>query len=111
VDDLRCEVRYVGRPAHSTNDSIVWIPDRSVLFAGDLLFNGGTPMYLGSITGAIHVCENVLKPLGAKTVVPGHGDVTGPGVIDEILGYLRFVNDIARQGHQAGRPRTDCVGP
>jgi cyclase len=73
-----------------------------VLFAGDLLFNGGTPMYLGSITGAIHVCENVLKPLGAKTVVPGHGDVTGPGVIDEILGYLRFVNDIARQGHQAG---------
>jgi cyclase len=36
--DLRCDVRYVGTAAHTTNDSIIWIPDRSVLFAGDLLF-------------------------------------------------------------------------
>ena len=28
VDDLACEVRHVGTPAHTTNDSIVWIPDR-----------------------------------------------------------------------------------
>ena len=27
--DLRCEVRYAGSPAHTNNDSIVWIPDRS----------------------------------------------------------------------------------
>ena len=44
--DLRCDVRYVGTPAHTTNDSIIWIPGRSVLFAGDLLFNGGTPFLL-----------------------------------------------------------------
>jgi cyclase len=36
-DDLRCEVRYVGTPAHTTNDSILHIPERSVVFAGDLL--------------------------------------------------------------------------
>jgi cyclase len=42
--DLRCEVRYVGTPAHTTNDSIIHIPERSVVFAGDLLFNGGTPL-------------------------------------------------------------------
>ena len=34
--DLRCEVRYVGGAAHTTNDSIVWLPERSVLFTGDL---------------------------------------------------------------------------
>ena len=28
-DDLRCEVRHVGSPAHTTNDSIVWLPERS----------------------------------------------------------------------------------
>ena len=50
--DLRCEVRYVGTPAHTTNDSLFWIPEREVVFAGDLLFNGGTPFALmGSISG------------------------------------------------------------
>ena len=57
--DVRCQVRYVGTPA--PNDSIVWIPDRQVLFAGDLLFNGGTPFALmGSVSGWIEVLETVI---------------------------------------------------
>jgi len=101
--DLRCEVRYVGTPAHTTNDSIVWIPDRSVVFTGDLLFNGGTPFALmGSIGGWIEVLETVLRPLGARTLVPGHGPVCGPGVIDDTLAYLRFVQDLAREAQAAG---------
>jgi cyclase len=103
VDDLRCEVRHVGTPAHTTNDSIVWIDDRSVLFCGDLLFNGGTPFLLmGSITGAIDVLENVLRPLDAQTIVSGHGPVAGPALIEDTLGYLNFVQDSARQGRDAG---------
>ena len=43
VDELRADVRHVGTPAHTTNDSIIWLPDRKVLYCGDLLFNGGTP--------------------------------------------------------------------
>jgi cyclase len=101
--DLCCEVRYVGTPAHTTNDSIVWIPDRSVVFTGDLLFNGGTPFALmGSIAGWIEVLETVLRPLGARTFVPGHGPVCGPEVIDDMLDYLRFVQDLARETRAAG---------
>jgi len=103
VDDLRCEVRYVGTPAHTTNDSIIWLPERSVLFAGDLLFNGGTPFLLmGSISGAIDVLESVLKPLNAATIVTGHGAVCGPELIDDVLRYLRFVQRTARGGREAG---------
>jgi len=101
--DLRCEVRYVGTPAHTTNDSIVYIPERGVLFAGDLLFNGGTPFALmGSVSGWIEVLETVLRPLGAPTVVPGHGPVCGPEAIDDVLAYLRFVQDTARAAKAAG---------
>ena len=72
VDDLRADVRHVGAPAHTTNDSIVWLPDRKVLYCGDLLFNGGTPFLVqGSVAGAIEVLEEVVKPLGATTIVPG----------------------------------------
>jgi cyclase len=103
VDDLRCEVRHVGTPAHTTNDSILWVPDRSVLYAGDLLFQGGTPFLLsGSIAGAIHVLETVIAPLGARTIVPGHGPVCGPELIPPTLAYLRFVQDVARRGVEAG---------
>ena len=76
---LRCDVRYVGTPAHTTNDSIIHIPERSVVFTGDLLFNGGTPFALqGSVSGWIDVLQSVLRPLGAQTLVPGHGPVCGP---------------------------------
>jgi cyclase len=102
-DDLRAELSYVGTPAHTTNDSILWIPDRSVLFAGDLLFSGGTPFLLmGSISGALEVLANVVKPLGAQTIVAGHGPVSGPDLIEEIEGYLHFVLDTAAKGHAAG---------
>jgi cyclase len=101
--DLRCEVRYVGTPAHTTNDSILHIPERSVVFAGDLLFNGGTPFALmGSVSGWIEVLETVLRPLGARTLVPGHGPVCGPGVIDDVLAYLRFVQRTAREAKAEG---------
>ncbi len=104
VDDLRCEVRHVGTAAHTTNDSIVWVPERELLFSGDLLFNGGTPFLVqGSVAGAVRVLEEVVKPLGATTIVPGHGPVAGPQVIDEVLSYLRFVQDTAREAKAAGR--------
>lgn len=110
VDDLRCEVTHVGTPAHTTNDSLVWLPDRSTLFSGDLLFAGGTPFLLmGSVTGAIDVLEHVLAPLEATTIVPGHGPVAGPELIDTVLGYLRFVLDVGRRGHEAGLSPLDAA--
>jgi cyclase len=103
VDDLRADVRHVGMPAHTTNDSIVWLPERKVLYCGDLLFNGGTPFLVqGSVAGAIKVLEEVIKPLGAQTIVPGHGAVAGQELIDDVVGYLRFVQASARGGRDAG---------
>jgi cyclase len=102
--DLRAEVRHVGMPAHTTNDSIVWIADRSVLFCGDLVFNGGTPFVLmGSVSGAIEVLEQVLLPLEAQIVVPGHGPVfNGSEPIAATIDYLRFVQETAARCHAAG---------
>jgi cyclase len=109
VDDLRCEIRHVGTPAHSTNDSYVWVPERKVLFAGDLLFNGGTPFLLaGSVQGALEAVRE-LRVLGAETIVPGHGPVCGPEVIDVVEGYLQFVLDLAREGTAAGADPLDVA--
>ena len=104
LGELRAEVRHVGTPAHTTNDSLVWFPERGTLFCGDLVFNGGTPFLLmGSVAGAVDVLENVVAPLGATTTVPGHGPVFHDrGPLDDTLDYLRFVLDLAARGRAAG---------
>ena len=100
--DLRCEIRHLGMRAHTDNDSIVWIPERRVLFTGDLAFNGGTPFLLqGSVTGARRTVERLLA-LEPEIVVPGHGDVCGPEVLQQCADYLDAVLDTARAGRAAG---------
>lgn len=102
--DLAAEVIHVGRPAHTTSDSIIWLPERSTLFCGDLIFNGGTPFVLmGSLTGAIAVLEETIAPLHAAVTVPGHGPVFyDRGPLDDTLRYLRFVLDVAVRARAEG---------
>ncbi|MFI1580661.1 MBL fold metallo-hydrolase [Embleya sp. NPDC020630] len=99
--DLRAQVRHFGA-AHTSNDSVVWLEEQSVLYTGDLIFNGGTPFLLmGSPAGYLEVLEKV-KELGATTLVPGHGEVCGPDQIDYAIGYTEFVLETARKGLDAG---------
>jgi cyclase len=109
VDDRRVEARFIGTAAHTTNDSIAWLPDQGVLFTGDLVFNGGTPFLLaGSIAGALEALDR-LRALSPRVVVPGHGPVCGPEVFDRTEGYLRFVQRTAEQAHAAGLSPLDAA--
>jgi cyclase len=104
-DDMPVEVSYVGQPAHTSNDCLIWLPGQQVLFCGDLLFNGGTPFLLmGSVTGALEVLTSVLAAIPARVIVPGHGEPCGPELIAVVAGYLRFVLGLARDGLAAGLP-------
>ncbi|MDN3293562.1 MBL fold metallo-hydrolase [Streptomyces ficellus] len=97
------EVRLVHPgPAHTVGDTIVHLPRQGVVFTGDLVFNGGTPfLATGSLGGSLRAME-VLRSLGARTVVPGHGPLTDPSAYDATERYLRFVAGIAEEGHAKG---------
>jgi cyclase len=97
VDNLKVELIFVG-PAHTTNDIVAWIPERKVLFAGDIVFNEGTPFaMMGSVAGWLEALDRI-KGLGIETIVPGHGPVCGPAVLDEVGDYLRLVQEAAKKG-------------
>ncbi len=101
VDDLEVELVFVG-PAHTSNDIVAWIPERKVLFSGDLIFNGGTPFALaGSIGGWLRALD-VIESLGAERIVPGHGPVAGADVIGEVRAYLRFIQETAKRAAASG---------
>jgi glyoxylase-like metal-dependent hydrolase (beta-lactamase superfamily II) len=96
-------------PAHTAADSVVHGPDTGVLFGGDLLFIGCTPIvWAGPITNWVSACDAMIA-LDAPTVVPGHGPVTDLDGIRAVRGYLVHVAEEADgrlpQGRVVGR---DC---
>ncbi|MFE9767978.1 MBL fold metallo-hydrolase [Streptomyces sp. NPDC005808] len=52
----------LGPAAHTTDDTIVWLPEQGVLFTGDLVMNGVTPFcVMGSVSGSLRALEQ-LRP-------------------------------------------------
>ncbi|MFC9234800.1 MBL fold metallo-hydrolase [Streptomyces decoyicus] len=99
---LRIELLHVG-PAHTADDVVVWVPERKVLFTGDVVWSQVTPYVLmGSLTGSLRALER-LRALEPETVVCGHGPVAGPEVLDATEDYLRWVDRLAGNGLRAGR--------
>jgi cyclase len=109
VDDLLVELHHFGTAAHTTNDVVAWIPERRVLYTGDLVFNGGTPFVLmGSVSGALMVLDRLME-YDAEVIVPGHGPPCRPDMIDTVGEYLRFVQDIAAEATSAGISPLDAA--
>jgi cyclase len=101
IGERRAELIHVG-PAHSTNDTAVWLPEERVLFAGDVLMSGCTPFVLmGSVAGSLAAIER-LRALEPGIVVGGHGAVSGPEVLDQTADYLRWLGALAEQAAAAG---------
>ncbi|MFG1749456.1 MBL fold metallo-hydrolase [Streptosporangium sandarakinum] len=96
-------------PAHTGADSVVHLPDTGVLFAGDLLFIGCTPIvWSGPIANWIAACDAMLAT-GAETIVPGHGPVPDPDGIRAVRGYLAHVVEQADAAYARGLSFTEAV--
>jgi 2-keto-4-pentenoate hydratase/2-oxohepta-3-ene-1,7-dioic acid hydratase in catechol pathway/glyoxylase-like metal-dependent hydrolase (beta-lactamase superfamily II) len=89
-------------PAHTAADSVVHVPDVGVLFGGDLLFIGCSPIvWAGPIANWVDAC-NTMIALDAPIVVPGHGPVTDPDGISAVRGYLVHVAEQAEAAYRKG---------
>ena len=95
------ELIEVG-PAHTGGDILAWLPDERVLFAGDILFIGGTPiMWAGPVGNWIAACD-LIERLDPAVVVPGHGPLTDRAGAAEVREYLTMVRDGTAARHRAG---------
>ncbi|MEV3993899.1 MBL fold metallo-hydrolase [Streptomyces sp. NPDC049837] len=95
---VRVELLHLGPAAHTTNDTVVWLPEQRVLFTGDLVMSGVTPFcVMGSVSGSLDALER-MRGLDPLVVVPGHGPVGGPEVLDANEAYFRWLLGLARQG-------------
>lgn len=87
------EILPVPHTAHTAGDLVVWVPYDGVLFTGDLVFTGVTPLALhGSITGWLNALQ-WLSSFEARTLVPGHGPITTnvAATLTRLRDYLDWV--------------------
>lgn len=87
MGDFRIEVLHLG-PAHGPGDIQVWLPEQSLVIAGDMAFHERMlPIFEDTMTADwIETWETGFEPLGATYVIPGHGHPTN---MDQVRRYTR----------------------
>ena len=93
------ELAATGR-AHSVGDQVITVNDCNVLFTGDLVETGQFaifpwfPPHDTDVSGLrwIEVMKTLIRA-APSTVVPGHGEIGGPQVLEDVLGYLTVLRD------------------
>jgi glyoxylase-like metal-dependent hydrolase (beta-lactamase superfamily II) len=104
----RIELIEVG-PAHSTGDILVHLPEPGVVFAGDILFIGGTPIvWAGPVSNWIAACDHILQ-LDCAVIVPGHGPLTDEHGVRAVADYLGYIEAEAQARHEAGMTAEDAA--
>lgn len=101
LGNAEAEVVPVPTAAHTAGDLVVWCPQDGVLFAGDLLFSGVTPLGLhGSLHGWLDALD-WLERFDAARIVPGHGPIaTDARPIAALRDYFRWLLDATRDHHE-----------
>ena len=105
------EVRLIQvGPAHTPGDTIVHVPDARLLYAGDVLFIGGTPIvWTGPVQRWVAACDLMLD-MDVEQIVPGHGPVGGKPDVARMREYLLFVEAEARKRFEDGLSVDAAIG-
>lgn len=72
VGGVQFQIKAMG-PSHTPEDLVVYLPQKKLLFAGDLVFRQRVP-FVGQADSASWIkALDALLGFGATTIVPGHG--------------------------------------
>lgn len=83
-------------PAHTPGDLFIHVPDAGVVYTGDILFVGSTPiMWAGPVVNWVVAIDRLLD-LDADTYVPGHGPVCGRAEAEAVKRYWVWLEATAR---------------
>jgi glyoxylase-like metal-dependent hydrolase (beta-lactamase superfamily II) len=95
------ELIEVG-PAHSPGDLLIHVQDEGVVFSGDLVFVGVTPiMWVGPLENWIAGLDRIIA-LDPRLVVPGHGPTTQLDGVRAVREYWQFVAPAVRESLARG---------
>ena len=86
-------ITYGG--GHTLSDAFLWLADERIVFTADIVFANGQPWAGDGDVGRWPVILEKIAELEPKKVVPGHGPVTGPEILDVMLRYVNALKNAA----------------
>ncbi|WP_064092061.1 MBL fold metallo-hydrolase [Rossellomorea aquimaris] len=90
-------------PGHSPDDTILYLPEDYVLFAGDLISVNFHPLLAPN--GDYHNWQKALMTiadLDIETIVPGHGNVSDREAIHSMISYISEIVDLVITSGEGG---------
>ena len=99
---------HLGR-GHTDNDVVVVVPDVHVIFAGDLIEQGGPPSFEDSYPLDWPGTLGRMLEMAHGPVVPGHGEVVGRAFVEGQLADLSALAQLARRVRFDGGSVTDAL--
>lgn len=97
-------VRIVPRAGHTSSDVSVELDDPSLVFAGDLVWNGMIPNFVDAVPTELTKQVKQLRRERSTMYVPGHGAVADAAAIDRYLSVLGEIEAAARGAFAKGTP-------
>lgn len=92
----------VPRRGHTASDITIEVPDASVAFCGDLVWNAMFPNYIDALPSRLTREVRLLRAQSVSVYVPGHGPLAVADDLDVYLGLLDDVERAAREALQRG---------
>src|SRR5215208_3673009 len=101
-------VRLVPRSGHTESDVSVELDDPSIVFSGDLFWNGMFPNYVDATPSKLMASVRAMRRTRDTLYVPGHGALGHPTEYDRYVSLLGEVETAARKAYTAGTPAADA---
>jgi glyoxylase-like metal-dependent hydrolase (beta-lactamase superfamily II) len=95
-------VRIVPRAGHTTSDVSIELDDPSLVFTGDLMWNGMIPNYVDALPSTLETQVRALRRERSTVYVPGHGAVADAAAVDRYLAVLGEIETAARAAFAKG---------
>ncbi len=101
-------VRIVPRAGHTSSDVSIELDDPSLIFAGDLVWNGMIPNFVDAVPTELARQVRALRRDRNTVYVPGHGAVADASAVDRYLAVLGEIETAARTAHTRGISAADA---
>ena len=101
-------VRVIPRTGHTESDVSLEIDDPSIVFGGDLFWNGMFPNFVDAVPTKLIASVRAMRRAKETTYIPGHGAVGRAPEYDRYIAMLGEVEQAARKAHAAGTPTADA---
>ncbi len=94
---ITLQVRHFCK-AHTPGDVILWIPERRILFSGDIVFDGRIPFLGSGNSRGWLVCLEKILELDPDVLLPGHGEpmLRKERIRESVRWTYRYIADLRR---------------